>query len=98
MARSKKKTACCKPDVGESGGYHVESIITVDERGQMVLPKSIREKARIAAGVAALTQWSAGLTWEAVPEPVRRRAALVLPGRGSYTERSPGQLALDQGR
>ncbi|HUF88220.1 MAG TPA: MmgE/PrpD family protein [Thermohalobaculum sp.] len=35
-------------------------------------------KARIAAGVAALTEWSAGLAWEAVPEPVRRRAALVL--------------------
>ena len=30
--------------------YHVESIVTVDERGQMVLPKDIREKAGIKAG------------------------------------------------
>ncbi len=35
-----KKISCCK----------VESIISVDERGQMVLPKDIREKANIRAG------------------------------------------------
>ena len=60
MGRS-KKTACCQPDVDASGGYQVESIITVDERGQMVLPKSIREKARIAAGDRlALVTWAKG--------------------------------------
>lgn len=32
--------SCCK----------VESLISVDERGQMVLPKDIREKANIKAG------------------------------------------------
>ncbi len=32
--------SCCK----------VESIVAVDERGQMVLPKEIREKAKIKAG------------------------------------------------
>jgi len=32
--------SCCK----------VESIVSVDERGQMVLPKEIREKAKIKAG------------------------------------------------
>ena len=59
MARSKKKTACCRPDVGVSGGCHVESIITVDERGQMVLPKTIREKAGISAGDRlALVTWA----------------------------------------
>jgi len=31
---------CCK----------VESLISVDERGQMVLPKEIRDKAKIRAG------------------------------------------------
>ena len=31
---------CCK----------VESVISIDERGQMVLPKEIREKANIRAG------------------------------------------------
>ena len=60
MARS-KKPACCKPAVDDSGGYHVESIVTVDERGQMVLPKQIREKARIAPGDRlALVTWARG--------------------------------------
>jgi antitoxin PrlF len=30
--------------------YRVESIVTVDERGQMVLPKDIREKVGIKPG------------------------------------------------
>ena len=39
MAKQNKKS-CCK----------VESVVTVDERGQMVLPKEIRDKAGIKAG------------------------------------------------
>ena len=36
----------------------VESIVSVDERGQMVLPKELREKARIKAGDKfALVSW-----------------------------------------
>jgi len=35
-----KKMSCCK----------VESVISVDERGQMVLPKETRERANIHAG------------------------------------------------
>jgi AbrB family looped-hinge helix DNA binding protein len=35
-----KKASCCK----------VESIISVDERGQMVLPKGLRDKTNIGAG------------------------------------------------
>ena len=43
-----KDSACCK----------VESIISVDERGQMVLPKELREKAKIKAGDKfAITSW-----------------------------------------
>lgn len=39
---------CCK----------VESVISVDDRGQMVLPKEIRDKAGIRAGdKLALTTW-----------------------------------------
>ncbi len=34
------KMSCCK----------VESIVSVDERGQMVLPKEVREKAQIRSG------------------------------------------------
>jgi len=36
----KMQVDCCK----------VESVVTVDERGQMVLPKEIRERAGIKAG------------------------------------------------
>ncbi len=32
------------------GCCRVESVVSVDERGQMVLPKDIREKANIRAG------------------------------------------------
>jgi antitoxin PrlF len=32
------------------GSYKVESIVNVDDRGQMVLPKDIREKANIHPG------------------------------------------------
>jgi len=35
-----KETSCCK----------VESVVSVDDRGQMVLPKELREKAQINAG------------------------------------------------
>ena len=39
---------CCK----------VESVVSVDDRGQMVLPKEIRDKAGIRAGdKLALTTW-----------------------------------------
>lgn len=36
------------------------------------------DAARVAAGLAALTEWSAGLRWSDVPEAIRRRAAVVL--------------------
>ncbi len=39
----------------------VEALISVDERGQMVLPKEIRDAARIAAGdKLALILWRKG--------------------------------------
>jgi AbrB family looped-hinge helix DNA binding protein len=31
-------------------GFKVESVVSVDERGQMVLPKELRNKAGISAG------------------------------------------------
>jgi len=43
--------ACCK----------VESLVSVDERGQMVLPKDVRERAQIRAGdKLALVTWEGG--------------------------------------
>jgi AbrB family looped-hinge helix DNA binding protein len=42
----------------QNGFCRVESIVTVDERGQMVLPKDVREKAGIKAGdKLAITSW-----------------------------------------
>ena len=40
LATSSKSPACCR----------VESLITIDERGQMVLPKDLRERADIKPG------------------------------------------------
>lgn len=43
---------------GRSAGCAVEALVTVDERGQMVLPKELRSKAGIKAGdKLAITSW-----------------------------------------
>lgn len=59
-----KKGSSCMPTPRGAGGAEdvcgcsVESIISVDERGQMVLPKDLREKAGIKAGdKLAVTSW-----------------------------------------
>ncbi|MBI4691008.1 MAG: AbrB/MazE/SpoVT family DNA-binding domain-containing protein [Nitrospirae bacterium] len=45
------KISCCK----------VESLISVDDRGQMVLPKELRDRADIRAGdKLAVTTWEKG--------------------------------------
>lgn len=57
----KKVVSCAGP--GNKGGAccSVESIISVDERGQMVLPKELRERAKIQAGdKLAVTSWERG--------------------------------------
>jgi AbrB family looped-hinge helix DNA binding protein len=53
--RSGGSTACsCSP----GGGCRVEAVVSVDERGQMVLPKDVREKAGIQNGdKLALISW-----------------------------------------
>src|SRR5512136_2704275 len=39
-------------------GYQVEAVLSVDDRGQMVLPKDVREKADIRTGdKLALISW-----------------------------------------
>lgn len=54
MAKKGKGSSCCTP----SSNCKVESIIAVDERGQMVLPKELREKAKIGAGdKLAVASW-----------------------------------------
>lgn len=61
MALKTKKTqdrSCCSPPVGSAGSWKVESLVSVDDRGQMVLPKDLREKAGIRSGDKfALISW-----------------------------------------
>ena len=38
------KTSCCETAGRAASGCRVESLISVDERGQMVLPKELRDK------------------------------------------------------
>ena len=52
----KKATDCCT-DINDAN-CKVESIISVDERGQMVLPKDLRAKIGIKAGdKLAVASW-----------------------------------------
>ena len=48
MAR-KAGGECCSPCASPSG-CRVEAVLSVDERGQMVLPKDVRERAGIQTG------------------------------------------------
>jgi AbrB family looped-hinge helix DNA binding protein len=47
----KSHPAICSPSIGgEVGCCKVEALVSVDERGQMVLPKELRDRAGIQAG------------------------------------------------
>ncbi|MFZ2470592.1 MAG: HgcAB-associated protein [Methanothrix sp.] len=48
MTTKDESESCCRP--GEISSCTVESIVTIDERGQMVLPKEIRDRAKIKPG------------------------------------------------
>ena len=51
-----ERDECCSP--ASNACCRVEALVTIDERGQMVLPKELREKAGIRAGdKLALTTW-----------------------------------------
>lgn len=59
MKRKDTNKTAAKPECcGSYATCHVESIVSVDERGQMVLPKDLRERAGIAPGdKLVLTSW-----------------------------------------
>ena len=57
----KNQKACCSPGGMEENCCRVESVISIDERGQMVLPKELRERAKIRAGdKMAVISWGKG--------------------------------------
>ncbi len=67
MKRNKTESSCAYPGHAKSDGASsvsgggccsVESVVSVDDRGQMVLPKEIRERANIKAGdKLAVVSW-----------------------------------------
>ena len=50
MPKKKKTKACCTSLNQKITCCKVESVVSIDDRGQMVLPKEIRQKANIKSG------------------------------------------------
>ena len=58
MPSKNQKGSCVSSTSKDMTHWKVESIISVDDRGQMVLPKELRDKANIRAGdKLALLSW-----------------------------------------
>jgi len=58
MGKTKKQEGCCAAPGDFKARCRMESLIGVDERGQMVLPKEVREKAGINSGdKLAIVSW-----------------------------------------
>ncbi len=56
--KAEDKDCCAMSPAKDLGCCKVEAVISIDERGQMVLPKEIRDKANIHAGEKlALVTW-----------------------------------------
>ena len=58
MVKKPETASCSGPTCGKMSCCKVEALISVDERGQMVLPKEMRDKAGIRTGdKLALVSW-----------------------------------------
>ncbi len=58
MLKKLEKGTCSASTCEKMGCCKVDALVTVDERGQMVLPKEVREKADIHTGdKLALVSW-----------------------------------------
>jgi AbrB family looped-hinge helix DNA binding protein len=56
MVLDEKNESCCDPE--DRTRCKIEALVSVDDRGQMVLPKELREKANIRPGdKLAVTSW-----------------------------------------
>jgi antitoxin PrlF len=59
--RNSKSPTCCSSKEAGRVSNQIEAIVSIDERGQMVLPKETRARAGIKAGdKLALVSWSKG--------------------------------------
>jgi antitoxin PrlF len=53
-----RESACCATVGDAARAFKVDAVLSVDERGQMVLPKEVRQRAGIQAGdKLALVTW-----------------------------------------
>lgn len=59
MAKLTADKPCCDAGTKSVGGYKVQSLLSVDERGQILLPKDLRNKAAIKPGDKLVA-----VTWE----------------------------------
>ena len=50
MAQKENDNHCCAPMDEKTSCCKVEALVSIDERGQMVLPKETRDRANIRAG------------------------------------------------
>ena len=58
MAKKNEVVNCCESEEGYPSCCRVEALVSVDERGQMVLPKELRDKADIQPGdKLAVASW-----------------------------------------
>lgn len=58
MPKKKEAAECCASAMCCTG---VEALVTIDERGQMVLPKELRDRANIKGGdKIAIIAWQRG--------------------------------------
>ena len=58
MPEEKRSASCCDGADLTQSRFQVEAVISVDERGQMVLPKDVRAKAGLRPGdKLALISW-----------------------------------------
>ena len=50
--RNTKDVTCCGPNTGSGGASccRIEALVPIDSRGQIVLPKDVRDRAEINAG------------------------------------------------
>ena len=58
MVKEVENGSCCAPTDRGISCCKVVSVISIDDRGQMVLPKEVRDKAKIRAGdKLAVVSW-----------------------------------------
>jgi AbrB family looped-hinge helix DNA binding protein len=50
MAKKSKDESCCGPDGRPMGFVNIEALVNIDDRGQILLPKELRKKAKIKSG------------------------------------------------